>query len=130
MKKYIAVLTLALMLGAASVAFAASKGGFQDPAATAATGGFSGPGVPTTTVEQAKTLRDKARVALKGNLVQQLGNDTYLFKDATGTVNVDIDHDKWEGQTISPADTIEIQGKVDKDWNSVEIDVKRIRKVQ
>ena len=26
-------------------------------------------------------------------------------------------------------ETVEIQGEVDKDWNSVEIDVKQIRKV-
>ncbi|MFH4113495.1 hypothetical protein WAI92_20600, partial [Acinetobacter baumannii] len=26
-------------------------------------------------------------------------------------------------------DTVEIQGEVDKDWNSVEIDVKQIRKI-
>ena len=31
--------------------------------------------------------------------------------------------------TVTPKDTVEIQGEVDKDWNSVEIDVKQIRKV-
>ena len=35
----------------------------------------------------------------------------------------------WNGVTVTPKDTVEIQGEVDKDWNSVEIDVKQIRKV-
>ena len=30
---------------------------------------------------------------------------------------------------LEKKDTVEIQGDVDKDWNSVEIDVKQIRKV-
>ncbi|MDR8274407.1 NirD/YgiW/YdeI family stress tolerance protein, partial [Acinetobacter baumannii] len=41
---------------------------------------------------------------------------------------VDIDHKRWNGVTVGPQDTVESQGEVDKDWNSVEIDVKQIRK--
>ncbi|MDI5434721.1 NirD/YgiW/YdeI family stress tolerance protein, partial [Salmonella enterica subsp. enterica serovar Kentucky] len=41
----------------------------------------------------------------------------YVFKDATGTINVDIDHKRWNGLTVTPQDTVEIQGEVDKDWN-------------
>mgnify|MGYP000760690062 FL=1 len=52
-----------------------------------------------------------------------------MFKDASGTINVDIDHKRWNGVTVTPKDTVEILGEVDKDWNSVEIDVKQIRKV-
>ena len=51
------------------------------------------------------------------------------YNDATGTVNVDIDHKRWNGVTVTPQDVVEIQGEVDKDWNSVEIDVKQITKV-
>ena len=47
----------------------------------------------------------------------------------TFPINVDIDHKRWNGVTVTPKDTVEIQGEVDKDWNSVEIDVKQIRKV-
>ncbi len=43
-------------------------------------------------------------------------------------INVDIDHKRWNGVTVGPQDTVEIQ-EVDKDWNSVEIDVKQIRKI-
>ncbi len=92
-------------------------------------GGFVGPNGSSTTVESAKSLRDDAWVTLRGNIVERISDDLYVFKDATGTINVDIDHKRWNGLTVTPQDTVEIQGEVDKDWNSVEIDVKQIRKV-
>lgn len=91
--------------------------------------GFVGPNGSSTTVESAKSLRDDAWVTLRGNIVERISDDLYVFKDATGTINVDIDHKRWNGLTVTPQDTVEIQGEVDKDWNSVEIDVKQIRKV-
>ena len=80
-------------------------------------------------VESAKSLRDDTWVTLRGNIVERISDDLYVFKDASGTINVDIDHKRWNGVTVTPKDTVEIQGEVDKDWNSVEIDVKQIRKV-
>ncbi|MDH8131763.1 OB fold stress tolerance protein YgiW, partial [Klebsiella pneumoniae] len=76
-----------------------------------------------TTVESAKSLRDDTWVTLRGNIVERISDDLYVFKDASGTINVDIDHKRWNGVTVTPKDTVEIQGEVDKDWNSVEIDV-------
>lgn len=122
----ICVATLALGLSTAS--FAAPQGGFQ-PSATSG-GGFSGPGLSVSTVEQAKGMRDDAKVAVRGSIIQHLGKDKYLFKDATGSIRVEIDNDKWGGQTITPDDTVELHGEVDKDWNSVEIDVDRVVKVK
>jgi uncharacterized protein (TIGR00156 family) len=93
-------------------------------------GGFSGPGVALSTVQQAVSLRDDAYVLLRGHIIRHLGKDRYLFRDATGEINVDIDPDKWEGRTVTPEDTVEIRGEVDKDWNSVEVDVDRLSIVQ
>ncbi len=74
-------------------------------------------------------MRDDTWVTLRGNITERVSDDLYIFKDSSGTINVDIDHKRWNGQTISPKDLVEIQGEVDKDWNSVEVDVKQIRKV-
>ena len=109
---------------------AAQQGGFSGPTATQSqSGGFVGPNGSSTTVESAKSLRDDTWVTLRGNIVERISDDLYLFKDATGTVNVDIDHKRWNGVTVTPQDVVEIQGEVDKDWNSVEIDVKQITKI-
>lgn len=129
MKKIAAV---AVILALASApAFAANQGGFSGPTSTTPSqaGGFVGPNGTVTTAANAKSMRDDTWVTLRGNIIERVSDDLYIFKDSSGTVNVDIDHKRWNGQTITPQDVVEIQGEVDKDWNSVEIDVKQIRKV-
>lgn len=127
-KRSIALLfaTAALMAAPAI----AQKGGFSGPDNTtaAAKGGFVGPDAASTTVEQAKSLRDDAWVALEGNIVRKIGKELYEFRDASGSVNVEIDDHVWNGVTITPNDKVRIEGEVDKDWNSVEIDVKKVTK--
>ncbi|MFG6028915.1 YgiW/YdeI family stress tolerance OB fold protein [Salmonella enterica] len=118
MKKLAAI--VAVMALCSTPVLAAQQGGFSGPSATQTQGGgFVGPNGSSTTVESAKSLRDDAWVTLRGNIVERISDD----------INVDIDHKRWNGLTVTPQDTVEIQGEVDKDWNSVEIDVKQIRKV-
>lgn len=130
MKKHI----LALLLSTAAITAApalAQNGGFNGPAGTTTSqqqGGFNGPDVATTTVEQAKSMRDDSWVVLEGNIVRKVGDELYEFRDRSGVINVDIDDKDWRGLTVSPQDKVRIEGEVDKDWNSVEIDVKRITK--
>ena len=128
--KKIAAMTAIIALVSMPV-LAAGQGGFTGPSTTTTTqaGGFTGPSGAVTTVANAKSLRDDTWVTLRGNIVERISDDLYVFKDATGTVNVDIDHKRWNGVTVTPQDVVEIQGEVDKDWNSVEIDVKQITKV-
>ncbi|MDA8478452.1 YgiW/YdeI family stress tolerance OB fold protein [Citrobacter sp. Awk 4] len=128
MKKLAAM--IAVMALSSAPVLAAQQGGFSGPTATQSqSGGFVGPNGSSTTVESAKSLRDDTWVTLRGNIVERISDDLYLFKDATGTMNVDIDHKRWNGVTVTPQDVVEIQGEVDKDWNSVEIDVKQVTKV-
>ena len=115
----------------ASAALAQSAGGYTGGSAASAgsgSGGFTGPST-VVTVEQAKALKDDAKVTLRGTIESHIGGENYIFKDASGTIEVEIDDRRWAGQTISATDRVEIFGEVDKDWNSVEIDVKRIRKL-
>ena len=92
-------------------------------------GGFQGP----TGVVQAYTLKtaqcswDDAPVVLTGNIVERLAgsDDKYLFKDATGQIIVDIDHEIFAGRTVTPQTKVRLSGKVDKDMmEPVKIDVK------
>ena len=114
---------------------AAEQGGVTGPSSTtqvsstAQAGGFTGPSGAVTTVANAKSLRDDTWVTLRGKITERISDDLYKFQDASGVINVDIDHKRWNGVTVGPQDTVEIQGEVDKDWNSVEIDVKQIRKI-
>lgn len=50
-----------------------------------------------------------------------LSSHHYLFRDASGTVDVEIDHKYLNGVRASPQDQVEIQRKVDKEWNQVSL---------
>ncbi|NIG24869.1 YgiW/YdeI family stress tolerance OB fold protein [Klebsiella sp. Acro-834] len=132
--KKIAAMTAIVALVSMPV-LAAEQGGFTGPSSTtqvsstAQAGGFTGPSGAVTTVANAKSLRDDTWVTLRGKITERISDDLYKFQDASGVINVDIDHKRWNGVTVGPQDTVEIQGEVDKDWNSVEIDVKQIPKI-
>jgi uncharacterized protein (TIGR00156 family) len=129
MKKY----TLAALIALCSAPVLAQQGGFLDPSApqtqTAPQGGFSGPSAALTTVDKVKSMSDDTWVMLQGNIEQRVGDDTYTFRDASGTLTVEIDKKRWNGETITPKDKVQLEGKVDKDWSSVEVDVKNIKKL-
>ena len=131
MKKY----TLAALIALCSAPVLAQQGGFLDPAApqtqtqNTPQGGFSGPSATLTTVDKVKSMSDDTWVMLQGNIEQRVGDDTYTFRDASGTLTVEIDRKRWNGQTITPKDKVQLEGKVDKDWSSVEVDVKNIKKL-
>ena len=129
MKKFAAMAAVLALI--ATPVLANTQGGFSGPGATSTqSGGFVGPDGTATTVANAKTLRDDTWVTLKGTIVERISDDLYTFKDETGTINVDIDDKRWNGLTVTPQDKVEIRGEVDKDWNSVEIDVKQIQKLK
>ncbi len=127
-KSLACVSAIGLML-ALSPAMAQGKGGFTET--VPAKGGFTGPSSESTTatVAQAKDMADDQKVVLQGRIIQHLGGDKYLFEDGTGSITVDIDHDEWAGQTVSPTDKVEIRGEVDKGKRSVKIDVDWLRKL-
>ncbi|GKW08777.1 YgiW/YdeI family stress tolerance OB fold protein [Pectobacterium versatile] len=131
MKKAAALLAITALVSAPVFA-AQSGGGFVNPETPAVgthQGGFIDQQSSLTTVDKAKDLRDDSWVTLSGNIEKRIGDENYLFRDATGTMEVEIDHKRWNGQMVSPTDKVEIQGELDKDFNSVELDVKQIRKL-
>lgn len=126
-----AALLIAFGIFAAAPAFAAT----QQPASSqdtytgrpaGAPGGYTGPGIGASAVGDVRSMRDDTPVVLRGRIVRSLGDERYLFQDTTGTVTVEIDREVWQGQSIGPEDTVEIEGEVDRDLFSVEVDVDRI----
>ncbi len=127
-------ITLAALIVLCSTSAFAQKGGFLDPVTPQGQqqtqGGFSGPTTSLSTVKDVNTMRDDTWVMLEGYIDQRTGNDSYIFRDSTGTLKVDIDDKHWNGQTVTPKDKVRIEGEVDKDWNSVEVDVKNVTIIQ
>ncbi len=91
-------------------------------------GGFTGPGLSVISAAQAREMRDDTNVTLRGNIVRHLGGEDYLFQDASGTIQVEIDQHKWAGQNIAPGDVVTLHGEVDKDFFSVKVDVEQVVK--
>ncbi len=91
------------------------------------TGGFSGPSdVSVISVAEALKLSDDTPVVLNGKIKKNLGKEKYLFSDGSADIVVEIDNEDWRGLNITPQDTIEIQGEIDKDFMKapeVEVDV-------
>ncbi|MCS3403164.1 MULTISPECIES: YgiW/YdeI family stress tolerance OB fold protein [Pantoea] len=118
----------AILIAGISFGVIAQQQGFVSPDEEIySSGGFKGPTPGLTTVAQAKTLRDDAWVVLVGHIIKQVGHELYEFKDSSGRVRVEIDDKHWMGQTVSPDTKVRIDGEVDKDWNNVEIDVKKLQ---
>lgn len=117
MKKILLLLSL-ILLTSTCIAATNGFGGFQDTT-----------GANKTTVEKAIKMQDRSYVTLQGNIEKQLGDDKYLFKDATGTITVDIGKDKWAGQLVTPKDKIEITGEIEKKFNYIKLDVDSVRKL-
>lgn len=93
-------------------------------------GGYTGPAVvEVVSVEQAKAMNDDVNVTLRGTIQQNAGDEIYIFTDNTGSINVEIDDDVWNGVQVNPQDIVEISGEIDKSGNQVEIDVEQISKI-
>lgn len=82
------------------------------------------------TVEMAKTLPDDVDVVLQGNIERHIRKEYYVFRDATGSITVEIDDDAWRGFVIGPQDKVEIVGEIDRDFNSIKVEVDYIRKLE
>ena len=123
--RYALAALLALLVSAPATSALADQpqgpGGFQSNTAQAPTapGGFQGPTAQAkvNTVAEALKAWDDTPVTLTGHIVQRLphDDDKYLFRDATGEIMVDIDHELFMGRTVTPETKIRISGEVDKD---------------
>lgn len=92
-------------------------------------GGFAGPDASRTTVDKLISLENGDRVILEGIIERRKHNDVYVFRDSTGVINVDIDKELWR-ETIEPKDKVQLKGKIYKEGNTAELDVRKVIKMQ
>ncbi len=105
------------------ISTSAYASGFKD-GSLSGRGGFVGPNSGTiTTVVQALSAGDDTPVLLTGYIKSSLGDELYLFFDPTGTITVEIDDDEWRGQTVTSKTKVRLSGEIDRESNSVLVDV-------
>lgn len=83
-----------------------------------------------TTVAAAKNLTDNTQVLLQGQVIRALGKEKYEFRDASGTMIVEIDNQQWQGKPITQHARVSLIGEIDRESdNKVELDVDEVRSV-
>lgn len=92
---------------------------------------------------QMKTIKEikannthKMPVTLEGHIINKIGykKDEYTFKDSTGEIRVDIDHDYFAHHNVevTPTTKVKIMGRVENEYDKrlrqshLEVDVKRL----
>ena len=88
---------------------------------------YVGPGTvraPSSLTELLKNLVDGQSVQLRGQLLQKLNHNKYLFSDGKSQIRVQINSENFPKQAIDDRTEIEIVGQVEKDFmDTPEIDV-------
>jgi uncharacterized protein (TIGR00156 family) len=71
---------------------------------------------------------DDQYVVLRGFIAEKLADDTYTFKDASGSIRVRIPDSHFPAKPIKPDTKVELAGKVETDFLvSPEIQVTRLK---
>ncbi|WP_447594534.1 YgiW/YdeI family stress tolerance OB fold protein [Aquipseudomonas campi] len=92
--------------------------------ASALAAGYTGPGVePVTTVSAAHEAADDTPVVLQGHITRKLKSESYAFKDATGTITVEIDDEDLPPVAFDDKTRVRLTGEVDKGLMTREVDV-------
>lgn len=86
-----------------------------------------GPSTTITVKQLVDTGRDDQLVTLEGYLVEQVKHEKYTFRDATGTVLVEIDDEVFMGQRVDPKTKVRLEGEFEKDMlEKDEVDVHKL----
>lgn len=72
------------------------------------------------------------RVLLRGTIVSNNRDGSYLFTDGTGQIGLDIENRLLWGQKLVKGTPVEIEGEVDEHWFSdvVDISVERVQVIK
>jgi uncharacterized protein (TIGR00156 family) len=73
-------------------------------------------------------LPDNTPVVMLGRITKNMGDEMFVFEDASGTIMLEIDEEDWNGNTVRVDDIVTVYGHVDKKGNITEIEVDSIVK--
>ena len=114
--------SLAAMIFTVSSVSAAPQG-FDNACATAPQGFSAAAATNMTVANVIANGTDEMDVTMRGRITKMLGQDKFIFEDETGTIVVELDDDK-DWSHIQKDQLIDIHGEIDRDANSIKVDVK------
>ena len=103
---------------------------------TTASAGFSENGQAAasqnavTRVAALRSVPDDSYVTLEGYIERQVRHEHYIFRDASGRIEVEIDDDVWRGLNVTPRDKVRLEAEIDQEWRRTEVDVKSVTRIQ
>lgn len=74
-----------------------------------------GPDKSTTVKALLDNGRDDQLVVLEGYIVDQIKHEDYIFKDATGQIEVEIDDEVFAGQRVDTKTKVRLEGEYEKE---------------
>ena len=83
-----------------------------------------------TRVSTLRSVPDDSYVTLEGYIERQVHHEHYIFRDASGRIEVEIDNDVWRGLNVTPRDKVRLEAEIDQDWHGTEVDVKAVTRIQ
>ena len=70
---------------------------------------FNGPSSRVDTVAKVKSIEDVTLIILQGRIVEKIGPNDYIFRDATGKIK--IDNANWKKLNVNPETILKIYGE-------------------
>jgi uncharacterized protein (TIGR00156 family) len=109
----------------------AEKGGFEagetPPPQHKEDAGYKGSeDTGQTRVSLIRDFRQGGYVTLEGYIIKKVGDNSYQFRDSSGTVRIDAPAETFKGKTYDATDKIRVSGKVYGKGDSAHLKVARI----
>ncbi len=82
---------------------------------------------PVSQVSDVQNMADDTTVYIQGYLVQNLGNEMYMFQDDSGTIAIEIDDDLLASNTVAPNALVWIVAEVNKDGQVTSLEAEEIQ---
>jgi uncharacterized protein (TIGR00156 family) len=88
--------------------------------------------IAVSTVAEAKELKNGTWVVLEGHVLKRKSRNTYIFKDKTGQIDIEVNMSAWQGHDVTPDNIVRISGIVSKSWFSfaASVEVEKVSKAK
>lgn len=102
-------------------AFSAANAGTMSSATS------SGTDKPISHVSDINSMPDDTTVYIQGYLIQNLGNEMYMFQDDSGTIAIEIDDELLASNTTQPNALVWIMAEVNQDGQVTSLEAEEIQ---
>ena len=82
---------------------------------------------PISQVSDVNNMPEDTTVYIQGYLIQNMGNEMYMFQDDSGTIAIEIDDDLLASNAVAPNALVWIVAEVNKDGQVTSLEAEEIQ---